>query len=233
MPRPFFNDAIIRRSELFSALSPSQWSVIRKSASVLSLKKDACIFAHRDRADRFFLLASGVVKLFLLSEEGQEKVLRIVKPGQTFGEAIMFLKKNHYPVHAITLQPSEVYSFRNDVFLRVLHESAETTFRLLGLLSLRLQSQLQEIDGISLQSATCRFVRYLLEQIPEIEQGPAQVALGIPKQVLASHISVQPASLSRMLRGLSEKGLIHVKGSRIDIPDVCALRGRYFACVQQ
>lgn len=232
MSRPIFKDTLIRQSELFSALSPAQWETVRREASIISLKRGTSLFAHQDYADRFFMLASGQIKLSLLSEDGQEKVLRIIKPGQTFGEALMFMEKQHYPVHAFALRASEVYSFKNKVFLRMLRESPETTFRLLGLLSIRLQGQLQEIDGISLQSATCRFVRYLLDQVPEIQQGEAQVALGIPKQVLASHISVQPASLSRMLRTLNEKGLIHVSGSTIRIPDVSVLRNRYVTCTR-
>lgn len=168
MLRHTFKEAIVSRSELFSALSPSQWETVKKESTIIHLKRDMLLFAQRDHADRFFLLAQGLIKLSLLSEEGQEKVLRIIKPGQTFGEALMFLKKSHFPVHAIALQNSEVYAFKNEVFLRVLRESQETMFHLLGLLSVRLQSQLQEIDGISLQNATHRFIRYLLEQIPEM-----------------------------------------------------------------
>lgn len=230
MARTIFKENIIRQSELFSALSAHQWETLRKEATVLSLKRDAPLFAERDQADRFFIVASGLIKLFLLSEEGQEKVLRIVSPGQTFGEALMFLKKNRYPVHASALRPSSVYAFKSGVFLRILRESPETTFRLLGLFSCRLQSQLQEIDGISLQSAPCRFARYLLEQVPESEQGEIDVTLNIPKQVLAAHISVQPASFSRMLRELSDKGLIRVDGHVIRILSASALRERYTTC---
>ncbi|MEO5353997.1 MAG: Crp/Fnr family transcriptional regulator [Magnetococcus sp. XQGC-1] len=230
MARPVFKENIIRQSELFSALSPAQWDVIRKEATLLSLKRDEMLFSERDHADRFFMVASGMIRLFLLSDEGQEKVLRIINPGQTFGEALMFLKKNRYPVHAAALQPSDVYAFKCSAFLRVLRESTETTFRLLGMLSCRLQSQLQEIDGISLQSAPCRFVRYLLDQVPEGAQGPITVTLNIPKQVLAAHISVQPASFSRLLRELSERGLIAVDGHTIRILNVTALRNQFTSC---
>lgn len=230
MARPIFKESIIRQSELFAALSTNQWDTLRKEATVVSLERDAPLFAERDLADRFFIVATGLIKLFLLSDEGQEKVLRIVNPGQIFGEAIMFLKKNRYPIYASALQPSSVYAFKNSVFLRILRESPETTFRLLGLLSCRLQSQLQEIDGISLQTAPCRFARYLLEQVPESEKGEFDVTLNIPKQVLAAHISVQPASFSRLLRELSDKGLIQVDGSVIRIMNVSTLRKRYTTC---
>ncbi|MEO5363574.1 MAG: Crp/Fnr family transcriptional regulator [Magnetococcus sp. DMHC-8] len=230
MARPVFKETIIRQSELFSALSSSQWETVRRDAVILSLKRDAYLFAEREQADRFFLVAKGIIKLFLLSDEGQEKVLRIVNPGQTFGEALMFLQKNRYPVHAAALQPSEVYAFKSSVFLRILRESTETTFRLLGLLSCRLQSQLQEIDGISLQSAPCRFVRYLLDQVPDEALGEYKITLNIPKQVLAAHISVQPASLSRLLRELTERGLIRVDGHTICIINVGEMRARFTSC---
>ncbi|MBF0096556.1 MAG: Crp/Fnr family transcriptional regulator [Magnetococcales bacterium] len=230
MARSSFKESIIRQSELFSALSPLQWESVRKEAMVISLKRDDYLFAEHDAADRFFIVARGMIKLFLLSDEGQEKVLRIINAGQTFGEALMFLKKGRYPVHAAALQNSDVYAFRCAGFLKVLRESPETTFRLLGLLSCRLQSQLQEIDGITLQNAPCRFVRYLLEFVPEEQKGQAEVTLNIPKQVVAAHISVQPASFSRLLRDLTERGLIRVDGNTIHIPNVSNLRTQFGAC---
>ncbi len=230
MAPPLFKESLIRRSELFSALSPAQWETVRLEAKVLSMKRDEVLFAEQDQADRFFMVARGMIKLFLLSEEGQEKVVRIINPGQTFGEALMFLKETRYPLHAAALQPSDVYAFKSSVFLHVLRESTETTFRLLGLLSYRLQNQLQEIDGITLQRAPCRFVRYLLEQVPEGQQGQAEVTLNIPKQVLAAHISVQPASFSRLLRELSDKGMIRVEGNTIHITNVAELRNKYASC---
>ncbi|WP_193771005.1 Crp/Fnr family transcriptional regulator [Candidatus Magnetaquicoccus inordinatus] len=230
MARSSFKESIIRQSELFSALSPVQWESLRKEASIITLKRDEYLFAEHDAADRFFMVARGMIKLFLLSDEGQEKVLRIVNSGQTFGEALMFLKKGRYPVHAAALQTSDIYSFKCSVFLKILRESPETTFRLLGLLSCRLQSQLQEIDGITLQNAPCRFVRYLLEHVPEEQKGSAEVTLTIPKQVLAAHISVQPASFSRLLRDLAERGLIRVAGHTIHIPNVSNLRSQFGSC---
>ncbi|MBF0461142.1 MAG: Crp/Fnr family transcriptional regulator [Magnetococcales bacterium] len=230
MARHLFRGTLIRQSELFSALSPAQWEAVRRESTILSLKRDETLFAEREQADRFFMVARGMIRLFLLSEEGQEKVLRIITPGQTFGEALMFLEKNRYPVHAAALQDSDVYAFKNAVFLRVLRESPETAFRMLGLLSCRLQNQLQQIDGISLQKAPCRFVRYLLERVPAGVEGETEIILSIPKQVLAAHISVQPASLSRLLRKLSETGLIQVHGHAIHIPSVAKLRDQFASC---
>ncbi|MBF0161228.1 MAG: Crp/Fnr family transcriptional regulator [Magnetococcales bacterium] len=231
MVRSSFKEALIRRSELFSALSPVQWESVRKEAALLRLERHEYLFAQQDKADRFFMLASGTVKLFLRSEDGNEKVLRILSSGQTFGEALMFLEKTSYPVHAMALQESEVYAFKSSGFLRILRESPETTFRLLGLLSCRLQGQLQEIDSISLQNAPARFARYLVDQLPEQQQGEVVVTLNVPKQVVAARISVQPASFSRILRGFTKEGVIRVEGNTIHILNVAALRARVRSCL--
>ena len=59
-------------------------------------------------AERFFLVLSGRVKLFRISADGQEKVVEIIHPGQTFAEAVMFMQHAVYPVCAESLDAVEL-----------------------------------------------------------------------------------------------------------------------------
>ena len=49
------------------------------------------IFRKGDTADGFYYVFDGKVKLFFVSERGLEKVVEILKPGMTFGEAVINL----------------------------------------------------------------------------------------------------------------------------------------------
>ena len=54
----------------------------------------ALLIRQGQEADRFFMVLKGRVKLFRISADGQEKVVEIIHPGQTFAEAVVFMQKH-------------------------------------------------------------------------------------------------------------------------------------------
>ncbi|MBF0370251.1 MAG: Crp/Fnr family transcriptional regulator [Magnetococcales bacterium] len=224
------NNWALQNSYLFSSLSQSQLEEVEKSMRRIKLKKREILFQEGDSVKRFFLLNKGLVKLFRVSVNGTEKVISISKPGDTFATAMMFMEDPRYPVTASAIENSEVLAFENKAFLELLRKSPETSFRLLGILSLKLQCQVSEIDGLCLQNASCRLVRFLIGQLPENSDDSAEVQLNVPKQIIASRISIQPESFSRILRGLSRKGLVNVKNRTVEIPSVKKLKEEVISC---
>jgi CRP-like cAMP-binding protein len=214
----------LRRTYLFASLSEAQLAKVAQTMRVHTLAKGERLFEHGQPASRFFLLRAGQVKLFRVSAEGGEKIFEIIRPGGSFAEALMFLEARMYPVSAEALETSEVLSFDNNTFLGLLRESVETTFRLMAGMSQRLHARLNEIDNLTLHNATFRLVSYLLQQVPIDTQETSQVHLNIPKGVIASHLSIQRETFSRILARLRSQGLIEVQGNDIVLSDLPALR---------
>lgn len=219
-----------RESVLFSNLNPTQLARIERTMSRHRLGDREILFQMFQKAERFFLVERGMIKLYRLSSSGAEKVLEIVQAGEDFGSALMFLGEPAYPANAEAIKASEVLSFDNRTFMAILRESPETCFKLLGNLSLRLHSQVAEIDGLCLQNAPCRLINYLLDQVDPKSQGEVEVRLNAPKHVIASRISVKPETFSRLLKSLSKKGLIRVEHKTIRIPSVAALQDQLTTC---
>lgn len=209
---------------LFEALDNQQLENILKSSQVLSLPAKNILFEKDSVASHFYLLKSGQIKLFCMSEEGDEKVIDVINPSQTFAEAIMFLPKKIYPVSAETLKDSEVYRFDMKQFQDILESSKETCFRLLATMARRLHSSINDINNLSLHNATYRLVVYLLEQLPEDAVALSNVHLDTTKVIIASRLSIKPETFSRILLRLSKQGLIEVNGNDITLVDVGGLR---------
>ncbi len=210
----------LKRNFLFASLSEAQQQRIASHAVRVRLDEGDALFEQGDSARRFYLVCSGQIKLFRLSPAGNEKVIDIVTPGSTFAEALMFLERPHYPVGAQALQPSEVISIDAVDFANMLRGSVETCFVMLGSMSQRLRGLLREIDDLSLHSATCRVAAYIAKHAPgDVESFDFPVA----KQIVASRLSVKPETFSRIIKNLSEDGVIHVSGSRVTIRDRVAL----------
>ncbi|MGD8843570.1 MAG: Crp/Fnr family transcriptional regulator [Gammaproteobacteria bacterium] len=219
----------LKKGLLFAHLSDEQLQRVARGARHLRLGEGEPLFEQGGRAERFYLLLAGLIKLYRLSPAGNEKVIEVVTPGSTFAEALMFLDHPHYPVGAAALSDAELISVDAHDFAAMLRESVDTCFLLLGDMSQRLRGLLREIDDLSLHSATCRVAGYLLSQAPEDN---SEFELNVPKQILASRLSVKPETFSRIIRNLTERGYITVAGNRVriekrdamhDVADVCAL----------
>lgn len=218
------NEDILHQIPLFQALDEQQLKGILKSSHVLSLDAKNTLFEKGSAASHFYLLKSGQVKLFCLSEEGDEKVIEIINPSETFAEAIMFMPKQIYPVSAEALKNSEVYSFDMKQFRGLLEDSTETCFRLLASLGRQLHCRISDIDNLTLHNATYRLVVYLLEQLPEGAVALSNIHLDATKVIIASRLSIKPETFSRILLRLSKQGLIEVHGNDITLLDVVGLR---------
>lgn len=214
----------LKRCYLFAELDTAQLERVVREVRMLRLDKSEVLFRQGDPAERFFLVRQGQIKLFRLSPEGNEKVIELIQPGQTFAEALMFSAARGYPVHAQAIEPSELYSFDNRGFKAVLRESVDTCFRLMAGMSMRLHQQVNEIDRLTLHSATYRLVSYLLQETTDSAGSEQHVDLPTTKSLIASRLSIQPETFSRILSRLSRDGLIDVQGTHIVLRDIPALR---------
>ena len=210
----------LKRNLLFARLTEAQLKRVATHAQRLRLEEGEALFEQGDPATRFYLMLSGQIKLYRLSPAGNEKVIEIVVGGQTFAEALMFLEQPTYPVGAQALQPVELISLDARDFLSMLSESVSTCFVLMADMSKRLRRLIGEIDDLTLHSATCRVAGYLLAQMSD----SPNFSLKVPKQVLASRLSVKPETFSRIIKQLSKDGVLEVKGSQVRIQDRAALQ---------
>ena len=216
----------LRQLDLLAEFSDDQLEKIQKTMRIITLSDNEHLFEQGEQADRFYQVLSGQVKLFRVSMEGSERVIEVVQPGQTFAEAVMFMEQRCYPLNAEALGKTELLAFDSNTFLKILEDSKQACFRLLADMSMRLHNRLNEIDYLTLQNATFRMVHYLLQQIPKghDDDGSIEIKLTTSKSIIASRLSIQPETFSRILKSLSKRGLIEVKGKAINLLDIDGLR---------
>ncbi|MBF0136634.1 MAG: Crp/Fnr family transcriptional regulator [Magnetococcus sp. DMHC-1] len=222
--KPILSKELIRGTPLFTSLSEQQLDRLHKGIAKVRVEEKQSLVQCGQDFVHFYQVASGMIKLNRISPSGDEKVLRLVKPGDTFGTALMFLDKKCYPVNAEAVRTSDVLSVKASLFLEILRESPETCFKIMGHLSRQLSCHVTSIDGLCLQSAPCRLIRFLLDSLPANPGKLPEIRLDIPKHLLASHISIKPETLSRILRDLSDKGIIEVDRRCIRVLDLEAFQ---------
>ncbi|MBF0623351.1 MAG: Crp/Fnr family transcriptional regulator [Magnetococcales bacterium] len=213
-----------RESYLFAHLSEPAWQRLRPAFQRRRLESGALLFQQGDPFEHFFFVLSGGVKLFRMSAEGQEKVLEVVEPGATFAEAIMFSGGHRYPVNAEAVTESVLLAMPQKPYMELLKKQPELCFDLLAGMSRRLHGLVMEINRLTLLRARERLIGYLVRQAVPAESGGAVVKLPMTRKVLASRLSIQPETLSRLLGALKRAGQIREAESALLIPDPAALR---------
>src|SRR4030066_1723277 len=79
---------MLRKTPMFSNLPPGDLDRIAGISSVRHFARRAPVFRGGGGADGFFIVVSGSVKLFKLSEDGKEEILPILEAGQPSAEAV-------------------------------------------------------------------------------------------------------------------------------------------------
>jgi len=217
---------MLRQHHLLAEMSDEHLDKIRKTIRVFTLSDGEHLFEQDQPADRFYQVVSGQIKLYRVSLEGSERVIEVIQPGQTFAEAVLFMEQRCYPLNSEAIGKTELIAFDSNTFLKVLEESKEACFHLLADMSRRLHQRLNEIDYLTLQNATFRMIHYLLQQVPNAHDAdqPVEIKLTTSKSIVASRLSIQPETFSRILKNLSKRDLISVKGKVITLLDVQKLR---------
>lgn len=215
----------LRGIYLFSVLDERQLATVLETTRVVRLDEGERLFDHGQSSRHYFFLRAGEVKLFRSARDGGEKVIEIVRSGETFAEAVMFMEEGRpYPVSAQAIVASELLEFEQGPLLGILEQSTKTCMRLMAGMSRRLRQQVDDIDRLTLHNATYRLAAYLLQQIPPDVLESPELHLTTPKHVVASRLAIQPETFSRILARLANSGCVEVHGQNIVLTDIEALR---------
>ncbi len=189
-------------------------------------QKGEALFRRGDPCEGFWIVLYGQVKLLVTSPQGMEKVIEIIGPGMTFGEAIMFMDVP-YVVSSQTLADSLLlHVSKRTVFAELEHNQAIARKMLAGL-SRRLHGLIRDVESYSMRSGSERVIGFLL-RIDSLDSGDesneATVKLPASKVTIASRLNLTPEHFSRILHDLSAAGLIEVDGKSIHVPNLQRLR---------
>ncbi len=216
--------SILSAIPLFQEVADSHLAHIAAESRQITVKRGAILFNKGDPANGFYYVVEGQIKLAFLTEDGNEKVLEIIPCGNSFAEAVMFLRRAA-PVYAQATRESRLIYIPRDVVIREVEADPQFALAMLSGLSIRLHRIVQDVEDITLHSSTQRVIGYLLrdEEGDETQSGTLTLELSASKALIASRLNLTPETFSRVLHHLQEKGLVQVSARTITIPDVKAL----------
>jgi len=218
--------AFLANLPMFSEMSAQELDRIAAGTLTLHAAKGETVCHTGDPCTGFHVVVYGQIKLGFTSPQGVEKVVEIVRPGQSFGEALMFLDKP-YIVYAQALADSMLLHVSKQAVLDELARDPLFARRMLSGLSRRLHGLVRDVEAYTLRSGAERVIGYLLAEVPD-EARPGdriEVNLSPGKNVIASRLNMTPEHFSRILHELASSGQIEISGRIVRILDLERLRG--------
>jgi len=216
---------LLSRMPLFSAMSPEDLRQIAETTREKRLHKGEMLFQRGDTPKGFYYVIFGQVKLAFSSPQGNEKVVEILGPHQSFGEAVMFMDRD-YPVFAEALNDTLLLHVAREAVMDQIDHDPGFARRMLAGMAIRLHSMVRDVESYSLRSSTQRVIGYLLQQAHDEPCQETRPVIELPtsKQNIASRLNLTPETLSRIFNDLSTHGLITVQGKQITLHDLDKLR---------
>lgn len=217
--------ALLADIPLFSGLDADERERIAGSTREIRAARGETLFCRGDACTGFHLLLSGRIKLAFPAGQCGEKVVAILEPGQSFGEALMFMGKP-YIVSAQALSKSRLLHISSQAVFDELVRDKPLRLKMLLGMARRLHQLIADIEAYSLQSGKQRAIGYFLGEVPEAQRQDNQVSLTLPvtKGLIASRLNLTQEHFSRILQELGRLGLIVVAGRTIHIPSLSNLR---------
>lgn len=209
----------MRSCDFFGSMDEEMLLLIRPSAKRVIQPRGTVIFHEGEPCHGLYIVESGAVKLYKESLDAREHVLYIAMPGDCFGEAALFLGQG-YPASAAAVRDSALILVKKDEFLQILHAYPEVSFKLMASMATWAHRLVNSIEALTLKDASARFASHVLSKLPPNAESGMVIDLGMPKQVLASHLGMTGETLSRLIARFEADNLIITQGRRIQVLDI-------------
>lgn len=210
-------EGVIGRLPLFQNVSPRNVAELASHAWTISLRRGVAACERGDPLPGVIAVAYGIVKLSVTRANGQDRVVRFVNAGETFGEASALLGEPCL-INGGALADALLVVIPSAPILRLLERDPVFARRTVEILAQRVQSVMRELEASVRQRGPQRLAAYLLGLTqPGDTPGAWHVRLPASKTLVASRLGFSKETMSRLLRRFAEQGLIEPVRGRIRI----------------
>lgn len=209
--------SLLEKMPYFAHVAESTLNQFAQQAAHRTFATNEIIFLEDEPSAGLWIVENGRVKAFKLSPEGQEYILHILGPGDTFND-IAALDGAPNPVSAMAVTDVSAWVIATAVFSQALQADHEMALAIIQGLTERIRFAAGRMEDLALHSVTARLAHFLLEQSGNRSlKHPA-----ITRALIANHLATTPESISRSLRILEKAGAIRFDRHRIIItkPDI-------------
>jgi CRP-like cAMP-binding protein len=205
-------DSCVRAVPVFKGLNNKEVEDLSKMVKSRSYTKGDFIFREGEVSEALVVVHRGTIKVSKFSEEGKEQIIRILFPGDFFGQYAILDNKKHYADAEVLEETTVCFIHKKDLKV-ILERNPTMAMNFMMALSELLQEADEWIGTISLLEVERRLAKALI-LFYDKDQGEDYFELPVPKKDFASLIGATPETLSRKLVQLQSQQVLELDGRR-------------------
>lgn len=193
-----------------------KWEPFLDYGQRLEMEKNTVVYRQGESGRGFYYLSKGGVKILVLSDHGDERIVNYVPVGMLLGEH--GVHQEAYLTSAVTTSDSILYYFSDDALSKVCsdHPEAATLFTNSLIYKFRV---LAEIVSLLDSPVEQQMAHYLLKLVKENE------TVAIDQTSFAQYIGTSRITVNKTFQKWKQQGLVDISGREIKILDMGKLMG--------
>lgn len=210
---------LLAESDLFYPLSEQDLAALLAIAGTRRLARGETLFVAGQAGRQLYAVSSGQVKAVATSTDGREMVLRLIDPGEVFGE-LALLDGGERTATMIATQPSELLVIDRRDFVDLLRRRPEIAIELLAVVAGRLRSTTEQVTDTNFLEIGPRLAKKILELSESYGvESTDGCLLRISQEELGSLIAATRVSVNQQLKTWERAGLLRTSRGKLWLQD--------------
>jgi CRP/FNR family transcriptional regulator/CRP/FNR family cyclic AMP-dependent transcriptional regulator len=224
------NTHFLKKVQLFAELEESDVARVAEIASEKTHRKNEVIFHENDPGSVLFVLKSGAVKISVCDRNGKEDILKIIYPGDFFGD-MSLLDGKHRSATVSAMERSVSLTVQREHFLSLINKHPNLVMNMLATMSRRLRKTDEKIASLRFADSYGKVAKVILDLAEEHGtrvDGKVVVDLNLNRQAFADHAGTTRETATRILNEFQKSGCIMINKRKITIMNESVLRRELF-----
>lgn len=210
---------ILKALPIFKNMSEEELNEIGKIAFLRKFDKNVDIFFEQEMGDAFYIIVSGVIKIYRSSSGGQIKTLALLHRGDFFGEMAL-LDEEMRSANARVLEIAEIMVINKLDFMNRIKERPQLGMKIVETLSYRIREANKQIEALTFQNVIGRIAMHLLDLAKEYgKEHPKGILIDfdLTHQELADLVGTAREIVTKNLNKLKILRCIEIEDRRVII----------------
>lgn len=207
---------------LLASVSESLRSSLDRFGHMRRYVAGQTIFIEGDDADCLPIVVKGGIKMFRSPEPGKEIIVGLFHAGEMFAVPPVF-DGDPYPASAVAIEDSTLLQLDRSSFLRLLRESPEFSFAVIGWTCEMLREKTSIIRNLATAAPEQR-VGHVLLSLVEKEAAGFPYRITIRRKDIAEMASLTTETTIRVIRKFAEQGFLRIDHGKIIVDGAEPLR---------
>lgn len=218
----------LKNLELLQGLKKETLDSLESIGNIVKYKKGVHIFYDREKVETVYIISSGKVALYKISESAQKKIIFILGESKVINDVI--LDDLPSSINCEVFEDAEILCFSKDKFIKVMENDFELTKIIINSLSKKVRRLYRQVKNSTPKKVEKRVAAKLLKLSKDYgvncEEG-ILINLKITITYLSDMFGTPRETISRALKSLQKENLILVRGKSIIITNRSGL-AEYF-----